>query len=91
MMQEKADSRPGTTTDRDDMQVLGNMQVLRRNFKPIGMVGFANSVMVVWETFLVTSGLGLSVGGRAPVFWGLIYAACTIPCIYLTIAELASM
>ena len=46
----------GTTTDRDDMRVLGNMQVLRRNFKPLGMVGFANSVMVMWETFLVTSG-----------------------------------
>ena len=81
----------GTTTDRHDMRTLGNIQVLRRTFKPLAMIGFANSVMVMWETFLVTSGLGLSVGGRAPVFWGLVYGACTMPFVYLTIAELASV
>lgn len=81
----------GTQVDHHDMRVLGRTQVLRRNFKSLGMVAFANSVMVMWETLLVVSGLGLSVGGRAPVFWGLIYGAVDMTCVYITIAELAAM
>ncbi|KAK5707427.1 hypothetical protein LTR17_020720 [Elasticomyces elasticus] len=81
----------GTEVDHDDMRALGKTQVLRRNFKTLGMVAFANSVMVVWETLLVVSGLGLSVGGRAPVFWGLIYGAFAMTCIYFTIAEMAAI
>ena len=73
------------------MRVLGKKQVLRRNFKTLEMIGFTNSVMVMWETFLVTSWLGLSVGGRAPVFWGLIYGLIAMPCIYQTITELACL
>ncbi|KAK4550898.1 hypothetical protein LTR86_011329 [Recurvomyces mirabilis] len=57
----------------------------------LGMIAFANSVMVVWETLLVVSGLGLSVGGRAPVFWGLIYGAFALTCIYITIGEMAAI
>ena len=81
----------GTKVDHHDMRALGRTQVLRRNFKLLGMIAFANSVMVMWETFLVVSGLGLSVGGRAPVFWGLVYGAVAMTCIYVTIAEMASM
>ncbi len=81
----------GTETDHHDMRALGRTQVLRRNFKMLGMVAFANSVMVMWETFLAVSYLGLSVGGRAAVFWGLIYGAVAMTCIYVTIAEMASM
>ena len=57
------------------MRVLGKTQVLRRNFKMLGMIAFANSVMVMWETMLLVSGLGLSVGGTAPLFWGFLYGA----------------
>lgn len=81
----------GTEVDHHDMRVLGRTQVLRRNFKTLGMIAFANSVMVMWETLLVVSGLGLSVGGRAPLFWGLIYGAVAMTCIYVTIAELAAI
>ena len=81
----------GTDLDHHDMRALGETQVLRRNFKMLGMIAFANSVMVVWETFLIVSGLGLSMGGRAPVFWGLIYGAVAMTCIYVTIAEMAYM
>ena len=81
----------GTKVDHHDMRALGRTQVLRRNFKLLGMIAFANSVMVMWESLLVLSGLGLSVGGTAPFFWGLIYGAANMLCVYLTIAELASM
>ncbi|KAK1088639.1 hypothetical protein LTR33_000458 [Friedmanniomyces endolithicus] len=81
----------GTETDHHDMRALGRTQVLRRNFKMLGMVAFANSVKVMWETFLAVSYLGLSVGGRAAVFWGLIYGAVAMTCIYVTIAEMASI
>lgn len=81
----------GTEMDHYDMRALGKTQVLRRNFKMLGMIAFANSVMVMWETFLIVSYLGLSVGGRAAVFWGLIYGAVAMTCIYVTIAEMASM
>ena len=79
----------GTEVDHHDMRALGKTQVLRRNFKLLGMIAFANSVMVMWETLLVVSGLGLSVGGRAPVFWGLVYGAVAMTCIYVTISEMA--
>ncbi|KAK3709523.1 hypothetical protein LTR37_010896 [Vermiconidia calcicola] len=81
----------GTDLDHHDMRALGKTQVLRRNFKLLGMIAFANSVMVMWETFLVVSGLGLSVGGRAAVFWGMIYGAVALTSIYVTIAEMASI
>ena len=79
----------GTEVDHHDMRALGKVQVLRRNFKLLSMIAFGNSVMVMWETFLVVSGLGLSVGGRAPVFWGLVYGAAAMTCIYMTISEMA--
>ena len=81
----------GTEADHHDMRALGKTQVLRRNFKLLGMIAFANSVMVMWETFLEVCYLGLSVGGRAAVFWGLIYGAVAMTCVYVTIAEMASM
>lgn len=81
----------GTEVDHHDMRALGKTQVLRRNFKLLGIIAFANSVMVMWETLLVVSGLGLSVGGRAPVFWGLVYGAVAMTCIYVTIGEMARM
>ncbi|KAK3672946.1 hypothetical protein LTR78_007056 [Recurvomyces mirabilis] len=49
----------GPIRDNHDMSAPGKTQVLRRNFKKVGMIAFANSVMVVWETLLVVSGLGL--------------------------------
>lgn len=79
----------GTDIDHHDMRALGKVQVLRRNFKLLSMISFGNSVMVMWETFLVVSGLGLSVGGRAPVFWGLVYGTAAMTCIYMTISEMA--
>jgi choline transport protein len=81
----------GTEVDHHDMRMLGKTQVLRRNFKTLGMIAFSNSVMIVWETLLVVSGLGLSVGGRAPVFWGLVYGAVALTCVYFTIGEMAAM
>lgn len=81
----------GTEADRENMQSLGRRQELRRNYGLLGMFAFANSVMVMWETFLVVSNLGLSVGGRAPVFWGLIYGAVAMACVYGIIAEMVSM
>lgn len=81
----------GTDVDHQDMRALGKTQVLRRNFKLLGIIAFGNSVMVMWETFLVVSGLGLSVGGRAPVFWGFIYGSVAMICIYVTIGEMAKI
>lgn len=81
----------GTEADRKDMRTLGRHQQLRRNYGKLGMFAFANSVMVMWETFLAVSYLGLSVGGKAPVFWGLIYGALCMACVYMIIAEMVSM
>ena len=73
------------------MQTLGLPQELRRNYGILGLFAYANSVMVMWETFFVVSGLGLSFSGRAPVFWGLIYGALAMAFVYVTIAEMVSM
>jgi choline transport protein len=81
----------GTAADRQDMNMLGKKQVLRRQFRFSTMLGFASTVMVAWEFVLLVSPFGLSDGGTAGVFWGLIICPFAMTPIYASLAEVASM
>ena len=81
----------GTANDQKDMQVLGKMQELRRNFKFITMVGFASTVMSSWEILLPLSGFILQDGGTGGLFWGIIIVGVGVSLIYASLAEMASM
>lgn len=62
----------GTSADKDDMNVLGRKQVLRRNFQFTTMLGFASTVLVAWEILPVISVYALENGGTAIIFWSLV-------------------
>ncbi|KAK4956191.1 hypothetical protein LTR10_005712 [Elasticomyces elasticus] len=54
----------GTDADKDDMVVLGRVQVLRRNFNFPTMLGFASTVLVAWEILPVISVYALEDGNK---------------------------
>ncbi|RMZ88889.1 hypothetical protein DV736_g3889, partial [Chaetothyriales sp. CBS 134916] len=81
----------GTAIDRQDMNMLGKKQVLRRQFRFSTMLGFASTVMVAWEFILVVSPFGLSDGGTPVVFWGLLLSPIVMLPVYASLAEVASM
>ncbi|KAK4506414.1 hypothetical protein PRZ48_000144 [Zasmidium cellare] len=81
----------GTSADKDDMNVLGRKQVLRRNFKFTTMLGFASTVLVAWEILPVISVYALENGGTAIIFWSLIAGVIGMTFVYASLAEMASM
>ncbi|ERF72192.1 hypothetical protein EPUS_02079 [Endocarpon pusillum Z07020] len=81
----------GTVTDKRDMQTLGKVQVLRRNFKFVTMLGFASTVICTWEGLLVIISFVLTDGGTANLFWGYIVCAIGLSLVYASLAEMASM
>ncbi|KAK3652950.1 hypothetical protein LTR56_004898 [Elasticomyces elasticus] len=81
----------GTDADKDDMVVLGRVQVLRRNFNFPTMLGFASTVLVAWEILPVISVYALEDGGTAIIFWGLIAGIIGMTFVYASLAEMASM
>ncbi|KAK0246605.1 hypothetical protein LTS09_018253, partial [Friedmanniomyces endolithicus] len=81
----------GTVADKNDMVVLGRVQVLRRNFNFPTMLGFASTVLVAWEILPVISIYALEDGGTAIIFWGLIAGVIGMTFVYASLAEMASM
>lgn len=81
----------GTAADRHDMTVMGNKQVLRRNFTFITMLGFASTCVASWEGILTYLGFVLVDGGTGLLFWGFIAVAGVQTLVYASIAEMASM
>lgn len=81
----------GTTSDKNEMRILGKAQVLRRNFKFPTMLAFASTVLVAWEILPVISVYALQNGGTPIVFWGLIAGIIGMTFVYASLAEMASM
>ncbi|KAJ5772912.1 hypothetical protein N7457_007808 [Penicillium paradoxum] len=55
----------GTLADQRDMNALGRVQVLRRNFRFISIVGFGCTLICTWEVILTLLSAGLTDGGIA--------------------------
>ncbi|KAF7516286.1 hypothetical protein PCG10_002344 [Penicillium crustosum] len=81
----------GTLADRRDMNALGRVQVLRRNFRFISIVGFGCTLICTWEVILTLLAAGLTDGGTAGLIWGFIGVSIGFTLVYASIAEMASM
>ncbi|PLB54842.1 amino acid transporter [Aspergillus steynii IBT 23096] len=81
----------GTATDQRDMSDLGRVQVLRRNFRFISILGFACTLIATWEVILTFLNVGLMNGGPAGLVWGFIIVTAGFSLVFASISEMASM
>ena len=81
----------GTNTDRADMELMGRTQELRRSFKFAWVLGFGCTLIGTWNFFLGLIAFGLTDGGTAGLIYGFIVCFAGFCCVYLSIAEMASM
>ncbi|KAJ5216980.1 hypothetical protein N7468_009988 [Penicillium chermesinum] len=81
----------GTLADQRDMSALGRVQVLRRNFRFISIVGFGCTLICTWEVILTLLSAGLSDGGTAGLIWGFVGVCLGFSLVYASVAEMASM
>ncbi|KAL8971410.1 MAG: hypothetical protein Q9197_003289 [Variospora fuerteventurae] len=86
-----ADRYQGTPADRHDMRMLGRIQVLRRNFNFIPILGFSVVLICTWELLFANLTFALTNGGTGGLFWGFTVAIFACVFIYLSMAEMASM
>ncbi|PYH96799.1 amino acid permease [Aspergillus ellipticus CBS 707.79] len=81
----------GTARDQHDMSSLGRVQVLRRNFRFISILGFGCTLISTWEVILTLLSSGLTDGGTAGLIWGFIIITAGFALVFASIAEMASM
>ncbi|KAL4739585.1 amino acid/polyamine transporter I [Aspergillus similis] len=81
----------GTVVDQRDMNVMGRVQVLRRNFRFISILGFACTLISTWEVILTLLSSVLTDGGTAGLIWGFIIVTAGFSLVFASIAEIASM
>ncbi|TKA70810.1 hypothetical protein B0A55_07428 [Friedmanniomyces simplex] len=81
----------GTTVDQLDMQRVGKVQELRRNFRLISVLGFTAVLMCTWEAILFTASYILPNGGLAGMVWMYLVSLCGFAFAILSMAEMASM
>ncbi|GAB1212335.1 hypothetical protein ATERTT37_001473 [Aspergillus terreus] len=81
----------GTVADQRDMSVLGRVQVLRRNFRFVSILGFGCTLIATWEVILTLLSSGLTDGGTAGLIWGFIIVSAGFTLVFASIAEMASM
>ncbi|KAK5687105.1 hypothetical protein LTS10_001242 [Elasticomyces elasticus] len=81
----------GTAVDQLDMQRVGKVQELRRNFRFISVLGFTAVLMCTWEAILFTASYILPNGGLAGMVWMYLVSLCGFAFAILSMAEMASM
>ncbi|GLA57177.1 hypothetical protein AtubIFM54640_003302 [Aspergillus tubingensis] len=81
----------GTVRDQRDMSALGRVQVLRRNFRFISILGFGCTLISTWEVILTLLTSGLTDGGTAGLIWGFIIVTAGFALVFASIAEMASI
>ncbi|KAL8683006.1 MAG: hypothetical protein Q9186_001001 [Xanthomendoza sp. 1 TL-2023] len=86
-----ADKYQGNSTDRSDMRMLGRIQVLRRNFSLLPLLGFSTVLICTWELQFANMLFALTDGGTGGIFWGFTVTIFACVFIYLSVAEMASM
>ncbi|GFF26137.1 choline transport protein [Aspergillus udagawae] len=81
----------GTVADQRDMSALGRVQVLRRNFHFISILGFGCTLISTWEVILTLLSSALTDGGTAGLIWGFLIVTAGFTLVFASIAEMASM
>ncbi|CAJ2513096.1 Uu.00g012150.m01.CDS01 [Anthostomella pinea] len=81
----------GTQDDRLDMDRLGKVQKLRRNFRFLSIVGFSAVLGSTWEWALVVAGISTVNGGPAGAIWLFLIVCFGMFFVTLSMAEMALM
>ncbi|KAF7136743.1 hypothetical protein CNMCM5793_006212 [Aspergillus hiratsukae] len=81
----------GTVADQRDMSALGRVQVLRRNFRFVSILGFGCTLISTWEVILTLLSSALTDGGTAGLIWGFLIVTAGFALVFASIAEMASM
>ncbi|RAL08248.1 amino acid transporter [Aspergillus homomorphus CBS 101889] len=77
--------------DALELAQVGKREVLKRRFGLASTVGFACSLMLTWEAFLINFGVGLPNGGPAGLVYGYVAVWIGFISIFTALGELASM
>ncbi|KAI0895209.1 amino acid transporter [Annulohypoxylon nitens] len=77
--------------DNRELERLGKIPVLKRNFAFMSMVGFTCTVMNTWEGELLLFTQSFSNGGSAGSIYGYIIVWLGTLCVFASMGELASM
>lgn len=77
--------------DREILLRLGKKPVLKRNFGFISIFGFASTILIAWETTLMTIQYGLENGGSGGLVYQFIYIWLGVMLTFVVVSELVSM
>ncbi|KAF2003153.1 amino acid permease 2 [Amniculicola lignicola CBS 123094] len=80
-----------TKNDRVDMQRMGKVQELRRNYRPLSALAFTVIIQGTWEVLMTATYQGLVDGGPAGLIWSYIWTFIGASFIVASLAEMASM
>ncbi|KAJ5485558.1 hypothetical protein N7539_005546 [Penicillium diatomitis] len=81
----------GSSQDDRDMQRLGKVQQLKRNFRFYSILGFTTTLMATWESILLTATYGLIDGGRAGMIYVYIGSFVGFFASVISMAEISSV
>ncbi|PSK46418.1 Choline transport protein [Elsinoe australis] len=77
--------------DQRDMVRLGKKQQVKRVFRTWSLLSFTCVVTSTWEYLMLGIDTGLTLGGRAGLFWSYIWSMIFFAFLSASIAEMASM
>jgi amino acid transporter len=80
-----------TRADNRDMNRMGKIQELRRNYRPLSALAFTVILQGVWEVLLTATYQGLVDGGPAGLIWSFVWTWFGFSTVMLSLAEMASM
>ncbi|PSN71292.1 amino acid transporter [Corynespora cassiicola Philippines] len=83
--------KKGTAGDQKDMQRMGKVQELRRNFRFVSIFGYSMILMATWETLLTTLSISLTNGGTGGAIFVFLGTALGMGFVITSMAEMASM
>ncbi|KAH7128601.1 amino acid/polyamine transporter I [Dendryphion nanum] len=87
----ESEKKRGTSDDQRDMQRMGKVQELRRNFRFVSIFGYSMILMATWETGLTTLGIPLLNGGTGGAIFVFLATAIGMGFVIVSMAEMASM
>ncbi|KAF2227821.1 putative GABA permease [Elsinoe ampelina] len=79
------------SNDQRDMVRMGRRQQVRRVFRTWSLLSFTCIVTSTWEYLMLGLDTGLTLGGRAGLFWAYIWSMIFFAFLSASIAEMASM
>ncbi len=80
-----------TRNDQLDMDRMGKIPQLRRNFRQVSAISFVCVMVSTWEVLFLANTQGLTDGGLAGLFWSYLWTIVGFGLIAASLAEMASM